>query len=569
MPNTILTIGADPEFCTINPLNRSLVPAQNLINSSSGEFGLDGNPSTFELRPKPATNPLELVENIYKLFDTYKREYSSVFQMDMLATSNQLPLGGHIHFGHPSVSNSALRRGETVERISKNLDLLLAFPMATLEDPQDRRYRIGRYGKLSDVRTDKSYGFEYRTLPSWISSRKLAEAVCAIAYGIADASINQAFTASWAKMFPYNDLRMVFEQAPGILPVFWERIRGELLTLDTLKPYQKQLQYFNDSVKAGKPLTTTEIKDGWMIEFVRLADLKLSNLKSLIERLADAIVLASATNVDEGHAEFRLFSPGNDYRVRIISENINIALSNIVGSEILQALNVKPSTLFGVKESTGNVIKLSIDTKVEIEQLKLIIRELCKRFGYDEPTFEINSQSESKQFALGLPRKMRGLNNYLSEAVAVVTWLYINREAYKSTTKTKRGVTVKLPFGVNNVVGPLSIKLSQLTRHKTFNINEFSNDSNGFDKPQFIAWLKQNISDRLATALLTGHTLSLTSSIFNAINEHLHPSRDFDSVRIDGVDRLTHEEVVTKLRNLPDDPFIDVLFSRIENRRGL
>src|SRR5690606_29101893 len=59
------------------------------------------------------------------------------------------------------------------------LDAYVALPLAMVEDPRRARRRRRRYGFLSEVR-EKSWGFEYRTPPSWLVTPGYARAVLAL-----------------------------------------------------------------------------------------------------------------------------------------------------------------------------------------------------------------------------------------------------------------------------------------------------------------------------------------------------------------------------------------------------
>lgn len=111
-----LTIGADPELAIVSPVTGKYSSAQRLIaeGGTSSEFGLDGNPSTCELRPHYATNPLALAENIYKILEEAKTKYPQVFRMNLRASDAELSIGGHIHFVPPHMfayTSGAFRLG--------------------------------------------------------------------------------------------------------------------------------------------------------------------------------------------------------------------------------------------------------------------------------------------------------------------------------------------------------------------------------------------------------------------------------------------------------------------------
>ena len=56
------TIGADPEFVCVH--RNRIVAAHEYLNCDSNlDFGADGNEVTFELRPEPSKNPIQIERN--------------------------------------------------------------------------------------------------------------------------------------------------------------------------------------------------------------------------------------------------------------------------------------------------------------------------------------------------------------------------------------------------------------------------------------------------------------------------------------------------------------------------
>ena len=377
-----LTIGADPELAIISPLNKRYVGAQTVFNPTNptrAEFGFDGNPNTVELRPKPSENPLEVATNIFNILDNAKRQYPQVFRMDLKPSDTNLIVGGHIHFGHP-----VLKGGRSSLSVFTNpLDYLLAVPLSLVEVPEHRKARVlnGSYGKLGDYRDDVSWGFEYRTPASWLGTRELAEAVLTLSYSIVNERLdNPQWVAESLKMVKWDDLRTAYNQCMmsilrGLLPLFVKDIK----TLGGYKTYKKQIDYLIDSSKAGRPLLATEIKEGWRIKFVRLADLKLSNLTDLIKRLAEAITLSQGENVD-----LTLLAPGKDFRVEDICGHVSEAIKGIVGGDILDVMTKTKLTVRGLKKDKGPVPKIEMLLPYDkLAGVQNHIQSLVTEFGDD------------------------------------------------------------------------------------------------------------------------------------------------------------------------------------------
>lgn len=154
-----LTLGADPEL--ILHKDGRVAPANQYFNSSD-EFGCDGNSSVAELRPKPSKTPWGLVSYIAQLIDWGHKEFPEL-KMAAGAMAFDYAIGGHIHFSVPATPN----------RIS-NLDTLLCAIENHIYPSRDiQKRRNNGYGQLSAFRR-KSYGIEYRTPVSWLTSPTIA-----------------------------------------------------------------------------------------------------------------------------------------------------------------------------------------------------------------------------------------------------------------------------------------------------------------------------------------------------------------------------------------------------------
>ena len=169
MAKKLVKLGADPEFAFSK--EGQLVAARGLVRDGDGEFGTDGNSDIAELRPKAAFSARGLVANIEKLIQdevaANRRLLDHVWEAGPSYEGNGL--GGHIHFGMPRDM-----------AFVNMLDVVLAFPLMRVDDPVAARARKRSYGHLSDTET-KPWGFEYRSLSTWLSSKKKALAVLTVA----------------------------------------------------------------------------------------------------------------------------------------------------------------------------------------------------------------------------------------------------------------------------------------------------------------------------------------------------------------------------------------------------
>lgn len=202
-----LTVGCDPEFILTH--NGSHVNCNINHTDKYGNIGSDHGGRVGELRPKHG-KPAEVAANLKGLLAYIHSQYP---QHKVVcgggAGSPNNPsyeaIGGHIHFGGLSL-NSAYesstrwrnryrsrgrgRRGSSASysdtpdgKLIKALDFFIGRRLKKVSGGS--RPRSSSYGRISDIET-KTYGFEYRTPPSWITDPYLAEAVLAVAYRIAE-----------------------------------------------------------------------------------------------------------------------------------------------------------------------------------------------------------------------------------------------------------------------------------------------------------------------------------------------------------------------------------------------
>lgn len=499
-----LTIGADPEIVLVNPLTGKYISAQEVINAGTSEpFGLDGNPTTIEIRPDYADNPLELVDNIDRLLRKASKDFPQAFRLDMKPSNTSVIVGGHLHFGHNLLMKTSMR-----SLTAEALDTLLAPLMAMVENTQDRQARINSsYGKLYDWRPAE-WGLEYRTPASWIANRKLAEAVCCLGYSIVKQAIENPDIMNNFISIPHSELKTIYDK--NCIETLRLLLPEIIKTIEFIPTeYHHQINYLINSAKAGKCLLDTEIKHGWHIKFITLATMKLSDLKRLIYKLGQAMAVPN----DNQSAEW--VRTGNDFRVGTIATNVSTAIDKIIGRELLTLLpNVYKPTIRGKNKKYGNMLTLYTQLPDHQKpQLIKLITELCKQFEYPIPTIETFTGND-----IYLPRAMRERQDYLSEAVCLVVWLYCNREVYKSKTKTKTGKEIYLPFGLHNSIDPLVQSIKKLTRPTVPSSPDFMDDGGEIMIDKLLDYCHQSILPRIIECHSHNTRLRLPANLRNTID---------------------------------------------------
>jgi len=176
-------LGADPEFLLENDKGR-IVPASHYL-PRRGKAGCDvlvvRSKVMFplaELRPEPSADPRGLLIHLRKAMGLAASRIPAEDGIRWLAggmPAKGFPLGGHIHLSGLWLNSFLLRV----------FDNYLALPLVVIEDERSKNRRP-KYGFLGDFRTQPHGGFEYRTLPSWLVSPRVAKGALALASLLAD-----------------------------------------------------------------------------------------------------------------------------------------------------------------------------------------------------------------------------------------------------------------------------------------------------------------------------------------------------------------------------------------------
>lgn len=253
------TVGADPEFCC--EFRRKVVISGDWVSTDESlDFGSDGNGKTFEIRPAPSKNPLQIVHNIHDIFIRQVIRQPDFLKFKWVSGSfhKGYPLGGHVHFG---LKKSQIDYAVAIEF----LDHYVGSICLLLERRKDAYARRNRgdysYGLMGDMRT-QDWGFEYRPMSSWLSSPYVAAAMLCLSKTVMyEVMNNEKF--EWRKFVVADDFAKV-RQSKVIekFPEIWKDIT-KMHLYQTYKPYL-DLIYFLISNKLTW-LTNTDMKDCWGI----------------------------------------------------------------------------------------------------------------------------------------------------------------------------------------------------------------------------------------------------------------------------------------------------------------
>lgn len=167
------SLGADPEFAFVNELNK-YCHAESFGMTTMEAFGCDMCGRMAELRAYPSKFALNVVASLIDTLRWLSIAHPDTNRVNWLALSfvERDGCGGHLHFG----------RKRDIKKDAGILDetLKLLLNTKTLDYQQFQYRKSGtKYGQYGDIRP-QTHGFEYRTMPTWLSNPWLAYLVLVV-----------------------------------------------------------------------------------------------------------------------------------------------------------------------------------------------------------------------------------------------------------------------------------------------------------------------------------------------------------------------------------------------------
>ena len=252
------TIGADPEFALLNPRNGRIVSAGNWVSEDEGtEFGVDGNGTTFEVRPAPAKEPLDIVNNLHDIFVRATLEEPELIRFNWVAGTwhGGYPFGGHVHFG---LSSRMISHKSAVDF----LDHYVGVVSLLLERRKDGlKRREDGYGGMGDLR-EQEWGFEYRPMSSWLSTPYISAALLCLSKTVMYEVMNNS-NFEWHKFAQPDDFSTMNQaRVREIFPKIWADIT-KMHLYQVYKPYIDLIYFLVSNNLTWFP--STGMKESWGI----------------------------------------------------------------------------------------------------------------------------------------------------------------------------------------------------------------------------------------------------------------------------------------------------------------
>lgn len=157
-------VGADPEFIFVDGDGRYTF-AEKLGLSTMHAFGCDMAGRQAEIRAYPSRFALETVASIVDSMRWLALTHSASLGLHWIAIAHfgKDGVGGHIHFGRRRPN-----RDQDIKVLDSVTNTLTALNILDQKNSH-RRVSLTNYGKCGDIRL-QAHGYEYRTLPTQLSS---------------------------------------------------------------------------------------------------------------------------------------------------------------------------------------------------------------------------------------------------------------------------------------------------------------------------------------------------------------------------------------------------------------
>lgn len=170
-------LGADPEFNIFVGDRRTTAANFNLKTGTP--FGADNNDRLVEIRPRPSKSALQVVANLlrtlrwlnvycYHVQPGVMINAATNVRWDTFPFEGEDGVGGHVHFGRRRL----ISQPDEVQALDHLMPILCEVGVFSKTGCESRA-RNTHYGHTGDIRS-QTYGYEYRTFPSWLDSPWLA-----------------------------------------------------------------------------------------------------------------------------------------------------------------------------------------------------------------------------------------------------------------------------------------------------------------------------------------------------------------------------------------------------------
>ena len=388
---TQLMIGSDPEFMLyrekrINLLKQNInthdyewfsknnkigyeIQRANtwLTTNTTFQIGTDGCSSIGELRPDPKNDPLEHTDEIERLLtELYKVLIPNKLKI-RAGNGYRFALGGHIHFNKKF--NHERKHNKNYYLVNV-MDLLSLFYL-NFQDKREFKTRIKNYGRLSAYET-KSYGFEYRTLSSWLGTRAYTKGTLCLAYVLAYEFLNNnrhiAKMLRTSKTMLGKHLETIYYNFDlKKIDIFSNYFIKNIRKCSLYPKYKGHIETIFSFYALDKKTKDFDILANWNIKETKQEDtykdmFKFNENDLMIEEIKKAV---KNHKIKENKAQIRIYGliDRPDYNLKT---NIGILLNKVLASKRL-------SKTFKCANAVGGNYYIAFSKQVRTDNLKEVI----------------------------------------------------------------------------------------------------------------------------------------------------------------------------------------------------
>lgn len=406
------TLGADPEFTPVvlesnkqihmdrllsklcDTIQKAQISSKMGYKTEGGYLGHDGCSSTAEIRPNPADNPADLVENIRLILKEYAKLTEG--KINALTCSVFAPVGGHIHLAQTDEVKKMDEKSKN-RMLRQVLSMLVPLLISNSKSTDNRRnpYKLDSgYGKLTDYRVHEPgqgvLTFEIRA-PSaeWLTTPKIAEATLAylaICYHEAihnPKSFNRYMRGLIApNMDNLNHVMLLRKNQPTLFKKYCGQVTRAIKHFERYPDYAELIDYVLDTkqVLADKEAIKYDILAGWGLQPESVTDTDRPSYTVLDTETVRQLDIENVLKIIkddswEKHKTNAIYELINGSGVSLPSCSVPIrANDNDTGlTEIASSLSdlasryatltdIRPRTfvyLYGLREGTKNEIHVS------------------------------------------------------------------------------------------------------------------------------------------------------------------------------------------------------------------
>lgn len=250
-------IGTDLEFLILCE-SGAIVNASDYGGNAS-ETGVDGNGVSWEVRPDPSYDPIDVVNNINDIFNRFLARHPELITKNWQSGSfvSKYPMGGHIHFGTGAINF------KDAMVIQDNYVSALTILIETYTEGKKRREFTSQggknYGFYGDYRK-QPHGFENRVPGCFLESPYITAAILCLSKVVMYEYLNNR-SFDWRNYLSDTDITLMnISKIRANFPKIWNDIK-KMQMYNEYKDYINLIYFLISEGLTWKP--RIGMKEAW------------------------------------------------------------------------------------------------------------------------------------------------------------------------------------------------------------------------------------------------------------------------------------------------------------------